>query len=121
LLILNLLILVSGNLLALITLSIQGAVLFGLLKKKEWIGKALFAWSSILIIAGSTSLLSVFLKYLDFKFFDDVTDFQEIIWFEVYFRSLFMVLGIFIIIQTKRTLTISTDSTIDKDAETSSA
>jgi len=106
LLAINFLLLISGNFLALITISILGAVLFGVLNKKNWIDKGLYAWSSILILAGASSLLATFLRFLDYQFFDGVTALQEIVWPDVIFRTILLVIGLAIIILTKKTVTI---------------
>ena len=100
----NLLLLISGTVLALITISILGAVLFGVLNKKNWIDKGLYAWSLILIMAGASSLLATFLRFLDYKYFDGETALQEIVWADVVFRTILLIIGITIIILTKKTV-----------------
>lgn len=115
----NFLLLISGNFLALITISILGIVFFGVLNKKNWIDKGLYAWSSILILAGASSLLATFLRFLDYKFYDGVTALQEIVWPDVIFRTILLIIGVSIIILTKKTIIIpSKTETIENESAT---
>ena len=78
------------------------AVLYSIITKRSWSVIMVDIWAFLLMIAGGAKIFATILRYIDYSFFDGSTSLQEIIWTDVLFRSILLILGVAIFILSNK-------------------